>query len=575
MLLPRAMYSAPPVEHDLRRENNPTLLFSWWTTSFSLLIIIFRLIGRKVRNNVLFPEDKVMFLSTIPLVIRMVLVHFVLIWGTNNTDLATEHLTELQIWHRSLGSRFVLGARIFYALYIWIAKFTISEFLKRLTQNHWKQSYNYTLHFIRYFLVATFIAVVIATLAECQPITHYWQVVPDPGAQCRQGYAQLITMGTADIITDVLLIIFPIPIVLQSSSFPASRKITLTLAFSLSGILIGITAYRVPSVIARHGKQQYRTVFASGEILAAAAVSNVIVLGSFLRDRGVKRHRYAYRTTSSGADSFDRTSSSRRMTLNAWLGAEYGDLVEDMCFRTEEMGPRRAPRPSVSTELKTDLENEAEKRDNPPAADRASEGSSRDTGATLVPDADAVHDAEMDAVPEPHPSATPDTRDAPRKRAVSFCDVGGLLGDPVPEAPVPAHARPSIARRISNVTLGRPAPVPVVAGARRGSRNVLSDIGGLVMGRQHHGRHGEGGSGSGSGAGMEIRDPGGLLGDGDESVSRVGAGTPGGSVFRTASVFAGSARSSTRRLEEGVSPTSGGMGPLGEVHGVGKGDEMV
>ena len=100
---------------------------------------------------------------------------------------------------------------------LWIAKFTVSEFLKRLTNQVWRKSYEVGLQTIRYFLVVTFIAVVIATLSECQPFSHYWQILPDPGAKCRQGVAQLITMGTSDIITDILLVCFPIPIVLKST----------------------------------------------------------------------------------------------------------------------------------------------------------------------------------------------------------------------------------------------------------------------------------------------------------------------------------------------------------------------
>lgn len=103
---------------------------------------------------------------------------------------------------------------------LWIAKFTISEFLKRLTNQVWKRSYERGLQFIRWFLVVTFIAVVIATLAECQPFNHYWQVVPDPGAKCRQGKSQLVTMGTSDVITDLLIVGFPIPIILKSTMAP-------------------------------------------------------------------------------------------------------------------------------------------------------------------------------------------------------------------------------------------------------------------------------------------------------------------------------------------------------------------
>ncbi len=103
-----------------------------------------------------------------------------------------------------------------------MAKFTVSEFLKRLTSQVWKRSYEIGLQGIRWFLIVTFLLVVIATLSECQPFSHYWQVVPDPGAHCRQGIAQLVTMGTSDVITDLLLVCFPIPIVLKSH-MPAKR----------------------------------------------------------------------------------------------------------------------------------------------------------------------------------------------------------------------------------------------------------------------------------------------------------------------------------------------------------------
>ena len=99
---------------------------------------------------------------------------------------------------------------------LWTAKFSISEFLKRLTSQAWKRSYEIGLQCIRWFLVLAFVAVVVATLTECQPFHKYWQVTPDPGARCRQGYAQLITMGTSDVITDLLLVGFPIPIVIKS-----------------------------------------------------------------------------------------------------------------------------------------------------------------------------------------------------------------------------------------------------------------------------------------------------------------------------------------------------------------------
>lgn len=114
MLLPRKLYDNAPPEPRTRMENNPTLLFSWWCTIFAVVIIIFRIWGRWIRNERLFREDKIMAVSVIPLLIRMGLVHVVLIYGTNNTN--ADGLTSVQIHHREIGSKLVLGARIFYAL---------------------------------------------------------------------------------------------------------------------------------------------------------------------------------------------------------------------------------------------------------------------------------------------------------------------------------------------------------------------------------------------------------------------------------------------------------------------------
>ncbi|KAF2091868.1 hypothetical protein K490DRAFT_22022, partial [Saccharata proteae CBS 121410] len=344
MILPRGVFNRTPPAPRTRLENHPSLLFSWWCTCFALVIILFRLAGRFVRSERLFKEDRIMALSIVPLFTRMALIHVVLLYGTNNVD--TSKLTTLKgIHQREIGSGLVLAARISYAAFIWTAKWGVAEFLARLVESFWRRSYHVFLKCLRYFLVATFIAVVIATLVECQPFTHYWQVVPDPGPQCRQGYAQLITMGACDITTDLLLILFPIPMVIKSS-IPLKRKIRLVFLFSLSSILIAVTGLRVPKVIERHGLQQYRTVFASAEILGAAAVSNAIVLGSFLRDRGTKKHKkYKFGSTT---DSIER-SSQRRQTLTTQQWGSDEDLIREVGWRlpsdleARQLSPRPAP----------------------------------------------------------------------------------------------------------------------------------------------------------------------------------------------------------------------------------------
>ena len=232
MLLPRLYSDTPPPVRTFKQDN-PTLLVSWWCTGFALTIILFRLCGRLVRTERLFREDKIMALAILPLLGRMALVHVVLLWGTNNV--VTTDLTAEDVFHRRVGSGLVLASRILYASMcvsssppptlaslivscsLWIQKLTITEFFTRITDTFWKRSSELGIRYLRWFLLVTFLAVVISTLAECHPFQHYWQVVPDPGAQCRQAYAQLLTMGTANVLTDLLLVLFPIPIILRSA----------------------------------------------------------------------------------------------------------------------------------------------------------------------------------------------------------------------------------------------------------------------------------------------------------------------------------------------------------------------
>ncbi|KAF2721686.1 hypothetical protein K431DRAFT_202406, partial [Polychaeton citri CBS 116435] len=341
-----SIWNDPPPDRMGRVGRNPTLLYTWWCTCFAAVIIVTRLIGRKVRSNVLFREDWVMMASMIPLFIRLGLIHVVLLYGTNNVQIVGETFTEDDIRHREYGSQLVLAARIFYAAFIWMSKLTVSEFLKRITIRIWRRRYERTLQIIRIFLGVTFVAVVIATLAECRPFSHYWQVIPDPGAQCRTGYANLLTMGVADIVTDVLLVVFPIPIVLRTGR-TWRRKIATILLFSTSLALIIVTSFRMPKVIAHHGKQQYRTVWASSEILASAIVSNFVIIGSFLRDKGTKKQRFK---SYSATDSIDK-ASARRPTLptihktssDESLFRSFNGRMPSHLLDNEETAPKLAP----------------------------------------------------------------------------------------------------------------------------------------------------------------------------------------------------------------------------------------
>ncbi|KAI2790884.1 hypothetical protein POX_c03735 [Penicillium oxalicum] len=453
-LIGRGIYPQLRPAFESRQDINPTLMMSWWATALSLVIIFVRLCGRYIRIERFFPEDKVVMWSVIPLVLRMVIVHFVLVLGTNNTQ--TVGLTPAQVRDRMLGSKLVLVARIFYAVYIWTAKLTVCEFFKRVTGMVWRRSVAYFLRFIHFFLASTLVAVVIATLAECHPFNHYWQVIPDPGPRCRSGYAQLITMGACDVVTDLLLVAFPVPIILMAQ-IPIKRKLALVTLFCLSFILVGITCFRVPSVIWRRGAQPYRSLVASLEILAATAVSNLVVIGSFVRDRGVKKLKYKpTQGSASVTESLDHSYVRRQTVMQHQWGSDC-DLAGDLGIRLDPKlyssapGMSIPPGPSPKATVSDD--------------DRISSADSFDIKASpreYLPTSESPRDTRL-----PSPDFTPFSH------RVSFFDVGGLLNR---ESPLQTPSRPPLLTRHTIAPSTTTAPVAPTR-HRRGSRAFLEDLG--------------------------------------------------------------------------------------------------
>ncbi|TAQ85328.1 hypothetical protein B7494_g6336 [Chlorociboria aeruginascens] len=356
---------------------------------------------------------------------------------------------------------------------LWMLKLTISEFFKRLISNIWRTSYERVLVFIRWFLLGTFIAVIIADIAECQPVTHYWQVAPDPGAQCRQGYAQMLTMGISNVLTDLLLVVFPIPIIL-TSKMPAKRKVQLVLLFAGSLVPAGTTLFRLPRIIDKHGSQQYRSLLASVEILFASAVANGLVLGSFVRDRGVKKQRWKYGSVSG---SIERTTSRKGTVVRHWGSDE--DLVRGLGLgvnaelrdQTPSV-PRPAPM-AVSGNVPVKAHQGLEHGWEFPSSDKRSD--------------------EIDLMKVSDRSHSPDDMSSlatPRK--ISFFDVGGLLDE--------EPRRTSSSRTVdtdgdSTSASGGLHPAYsygnglLPAPARRGSSALLQDIGGLLGPRTRNPPH--------------------------------------------------------------------------------------
>ena len=247
-----------------------------------------------------------------------------------------------------------------------------------------------------------------------------------------------------------------------------SRKISLVLLFALSLILVAITLYRVVSVLDRHYDQRFRSLLASLEILAAAAVSNALVLGSFVRDRGTKKQRFRFGSTG-GHSSLERSTTAPRRAITARAWGSDADLVGDLGMRLDpELTEKR---PSVPR----------------PAPVAMSSHSTRDIATSGLidrswnfPTRPSVETDKIDLrSPAPLGGLQPGTSETPTTpRRLTFFDVGGLLGENDP--PQARHRASKATYQQQSPTSLSPSLHPHMASSRRGSHALLQDIGGLM-----------------------------------------------------------------------------------------------
>ncbi|RAO72291.1 uncharacterized protein BHQ10_008303 [Talaromyces amestolkiae] len=182
--------------------DDPTLALLWAFTWGAIGIIGLRLILRKIRGHVYTLGD---YLSIAAIICAL---------GTNNMSPGARKahvFTPEDIRRREIASQFVLANRVFYNSYLWIEKLVLLDTYRRLISNlPWER-----VTLITYLAIfgATYLTVQIVTFIECKPFYLYWQVVPDPGT-CVEAQLQLIVLGVLSIITDIMLIALPIPVII-------------------------------------------------------------------------------------------------------------------------------------------------------------------------------------------------------------------------------------------------------------------------------------------------------------------------------------------------------------------------
>ena len=213
---------------------------------------------------------------------------------------------------------------------------------------------------------ATYVACQVSTFIECRPIHLYWQVVPDPGmsmvlsspscqssrltfsrpGSCAQAQVQLVVVGVTNIITDVMLLILPLPLVLRMKA-AWKLKVQLCCLFLLGSFIIAITIIRLPINSLNKDSQVNRSTWASTELLAAAVVVNAPTLyGMWNKNRQSKSgnsygtgglSNYGRGTTVTTARRGDGDDDKDGYMMSAMGRGEHGHVPNGHIMQTKEV----------------------------------------------------------------------------------------------------------------------------------------------------------------------------------------------------------------------------------------------
>ncbi|RDW89139.1 hypothetical protein BP6252_01171 [Coleophoma cylindrospora] len=146
-------------------------------------------------------------------------------------------------------------------------------------------------------------------LTECSPISLAWQVVPTI-SECAKAPQTVIVMGGTNILTDLLLMLIPLPVVFRTQ-LPWRTKVQLCGVFSIGVFVILVSVLRIKFVLADNS-QQNKLLWAELECFAAAIVANGPILYGLYRYRHIAIERT--RTTTSGNQSGHFSSHAQTST---------------------------------------------------------------------------------------------------------------------------------------------------------------------------------------------------------------------------------------------------------------------
>lgn len=216
-----------------------TLATETWTWyGFTWLVVIARMASRVMLQGSfkrLQSDDALMIFAMACDTVLIVGINIISHTNSNLLDPNKDtQLTPDDIREREFGSKMVLVVEQMQCIVIWTVKACFLIMYNRLTMT---LKLNLTVKIVTAYVAVGFVAMEILYFGVwCRPFNQYWAVPPD-NVQCSAATNHLITNAALNISSDLMIILIPMPVFMQSQ-LPRKRKYILCGLFALGSFTI-------------------------------------------------------------------------------------------------------------------------------------------------------------------------------------------------------------------------------------------------------------------------------------------------------------------------------------------------
>ncbi|OJJ89061.1 uncharacterized protein ASPGLDRAFT_139214 [Aspergillus glaucus CBS 516.65] len=215
-------------------------LFAEW--AIGLVIIAIRLYARwKVGGEKFYWDDLCLGSVTVFWTFHTVFLYLCTdVYGSNIglTDKTALEVPDDQVPVLREGSIDAFVAWLSYIFMAWSFKGVLIFLYNKMTMGLWQHRLSVIASI---FCVCTFFASLFFHLFICYPVHKTWQIKPYPGDNCTVRPLNYIVIETLSIVTDIVIMCVPIPLIL-AARIRATQKLMLCCLFS-SGIFVMVAAF--------------------------------------------------------------------------------------------------------------------------------------------------------------------------------------------------------------------------------------------------------------------------------------------------------------------------------------------